>query len=161
MVFIWREQTGVKWNRAEVFSSHGNTRQKATQGNYILFNTKIVTEYSKVVFIAILKYSRKQWFFSLVVYWTPPPPPPPFPFPPSLLCLFETPIINEAKQDTPFFFLMKYQWYMWIKLLHILWYRLANCRKWCTISRKYLQSKLTKINSICGTVFSGMSKVAR
>ena len=34
----------------------------------------------------------------------PPPLPSPFPpFPPSLLCLFQTLIINEAKQDAPLF----------------------------------------------------------
>ena len=34
-------------------------------------------------------------------------------------------------------------------------------KKRCEISDKLLQDKLTKINSICGTVFSGVSKVTR
>ena len=53
MVYIWREQTRVKWDRAELFSSHGNTRPQETQGNYIWFKMKMATEQSKVVCITI------------------------------------------------------------------------------------------------------------
>ena len=83
MVYIWREQTRVKWVRAEVFSSHRNTWQQATQRDYIFFNTKMAIEHSKVVFIAILQYSREQWFCPLVIHWNPLPPPPLSLFPPS------------------------------------------------------------------------------
>ena len=42
--------------------------------------------------------------FSCVLEIPPPPLPSPLPpFPPSLLCLFQTLIINEAKQDAPLF----------------------------------------------------------
>ena len=88
-------------------------RQQSTQGNYILLEMKMATEHSKVVFIAILNYSREQWFCHLVVYWKPPPPSPfpLLPLPPLLLCLFQTLIINEAKQGAfPLLhFLIRYQ----------------------------------------------------
>ena len=71
-MYIWREQTRVKWDRAEVFSSHGNTRPRDTQGNYILLNMKIATEKSKVACIWVFNYSREPWFCLLVVYLEPP-----------------------------------------------------------------------------------------
>ena len=82
VVYIWWEQPRVKWDRAEIFSSHGKTRQQVTRGNYILHNMKMATKHFKVVFIAILNYLREQWFYSLVVYRNPPHPSPPLSTPP-------------------------------------------------------------------------------
>ena len=42
-----------EWDRAELFSSHVNTRPQETQGNYIWLNMKMATEQSKVVCITI------------------------------------------------------------------------------------------------------------